>query len=66
MKCGTSALHHYLGLHPDVAMAPEKEVNFFFGAQDVPQVEPVTWWSVAVAPRSELRRRTVDPRARRD
>lgn len=28
-KCGTSALHHYLALHPDIFMAEEKELNFF-------------------------------------
>jgi hypothetical protein len=28
-KCGTSALHHYLGLHPDIFMSAEKELNFF-------------------------------------
>src|SRR5919108_5987197 len=28
-KCGTSALHHYLGLHPDIFMSHEKELNFF-------------------------------------
>lgn len=31
MKCGTSAMSRYLGLHPDVTMASTKEVNFFFG-----------------------------------
>jgi hypothetical protein len=31
MKCGTSALHELLDRHPDVAMAPAKELNFFFG-----------------------------------
>ena len=31
MKCGTSALSRYLDLHPEVAMAAAKEVNFFFG-----------------------------------
>jgi sulfotransferase family protein len=30
MKCGTSALHRYLDLHPDVAMSEPKELNFFF------------------------------------
>ena len=30
MKAGTSALHHYLDLHPDVAMSEPKELNFFF------------------------------------
>jgi hypothetical protein len=28
-KCGTSALHHYLGLHPEICMSVEKELNFF-------------------------------------
>ena len=31
MKCGTTSLHHYLGSHPRLGLAPEKEVNFFFG-----------------------------------
>lgn len=31
MKCGSTALSRYLDRHPDVAMAPGKEVNFFFG-----------------------------------
>jgi hypothetical protein len=29
MKCGTSALHQYLSLHPDVFMSHEKELDFF-------------------------------------
>ena len=29
MKCGTSALHRYLGLHPEISMSDEKELNFF-------------------------------------
>lgn len=29
MKCGTSSLHYYLSLHPDVSMSKEKELNFF-------------------------------------
>jgi hypothetical protein len=28
-KCGTTSLHAYLGLHPDVDMAAEKELDFF-------------------------------------
>lgn len=32
MKCGTTAVHRYLDAHPDIEMAPGKEVNFFFGA----------------------------------
>lgn len=33
MKCGTTAMHHYLDTHPDIRMAPEKELNFFFGEE---------------------------------
>jgi Sulfotransferase domain len=39
MKCGTTALHRILDTHPDIAMAPEKELNFFFG----PATQPPTW-----------------------
>ncbi len=31
MKCGTTALHRYLDHHPEIAMAQEKELNFFIG-----------------------------------
>ena len=34
MKCGTTSLHRYLDLHPDVAMSGRKELNFFFGPAD--------------------------------
>jgi hypothetical protein len=33
MKCGTTALHRYLGMHPDVAMSEPKELNFFCGPE---------------------------------
>ena len=29
MKCGTTSLHYNLGLHPDIGMSREKELNFF-------------------------------------
>lgn len=29
MKCGTSALHRYLQIHPDIFMSNEKELDFF-------------------------------------
>jgi hypothetical protein len=33
-RCGTTSLHRYLDLHPDIAMSAEKELNFFsFDAQ---------------------------------
>ena len=31
MKCGTSALHAYLDMHPQIAMSRPKELNFFIG-----------------------------------
>lgn len=33
MKCGTTALHRYLDLHPDVTMSEPKELNFFCGPE---------------------------------
>jgi hypothetical protein len=35
MKCGTTSLHAYLDAHPDVGMSYPKELNFFFGPDDV-------------------------------
>lgn len=29
MKCGTTSLHDYLGLHPDIFMSRKKELNYF-------------------------------------
>ena len=29
LKCGTTSLHHYLGLHPQIGMSRPKELNFF-------------------------------------
>jgi hypothetical protein len=29
LKCGTTSMHHYLNLHPQVAMSRPKELNFF-------------------------------------
>jgi sulfotransferase family protein len=28
-KCGTSVLHYYLGLHPEISVSQPKELNFF-------------------------------------
>jgi sulfotransferase family protein len=35
LKCGTTSIHHYLGLHPEVNMSKPKELNFF--------VEELNW-----------------------
>jgi hypothetical protein len=32
-KCGTTSLHHYLSLHPQISMAWEKEIHFFVGTE---------------------------------
>lgn len=29
MKCGTTSLHYYLNLHPQISMSQEKELKFF-------------------------------------
>jgi hypothetical protein len=29
LKCGTTSLHHYLNLHPEIAMSRPKELNYF-------------------------------------
>jgi hypothetical protein len=29
LKCGTTSIHHYLGLHPQIHMSKPKELNFF-------------------------------------
>jgi hypothetical protein len=29
LKCGTTSLHHYLNLHPQIGMSRPKELNFF-------------------------------------
>lgn len=33
-KCGTSSLHRYLSLHPDVSMSDPKELDFFIKPDD--------------------------------
>ena len=33
-KCGTTALHRYLGLHPDIFMSKSKELGFFCSSEN--------------------------------
>jgi hypothetical protein len=33
-KCGTSGLHYYLSLHPEIAMSTPKELNFFIAERN--------------------------------
>jgi hypothetical protein len=41
-KCGTSVLHYYLGLHPEVTMSRPKELNFFIEERNWPR--GVDWY----------------------
>jgi hypothetical protein len=45
MKCGTTALHRYLALHPDVAMSEPKELNFFCGPERLGDANESSAWS---------------------
>lgn len=42
-KCGTSGLHYYLGLHPEVSMSTPKELNFFIAERNWPR--GLEWYS---------------------
>jgi hypothetical protein len=41
-KCGTSGLHYYLSLHPEVSMSRPKELNFFIEERNWPR--GVDWY----------------------
>jgi Sulfotransferase domain len=43
MKCGTSSLHNYLDIHPDISMSQIKELNFF--SHDVLWAKGSDWYS---------------------
>ena len=53
LKCGTTSLHHYLNLHPEIAMSRPKELNFF--------VEELNWPLGPRLVRRPLRRRRAGP-----
>ena len=42
-KCGTSVLHYYLSLHPEVSMSKPKELNFFIEERNWPR--GVDWYT---------------------
>ncbi len=41
-RCGTTSLHRYLDLHPDIAMSGEKELNFF--SVDAQWQRGISWY----------------------
>lgn len=52
-KCGTSVLHYYLGLHPEVSMSNPKELNFFIAERNYPR--GVEWYSRHFDPAARCR-----------
>jgi hypothetical protein len=43
MKCGTSSLHRYLGLHPEIEMSHPKELNFFIDETENHYIARPNW-----------------------
>lgn len=52
-KCGTSGLHYYLGLHPEVSMSNPKELNFFIAERNWGR--GVEWYSRHFDPNARCR-----------
>jgi hypothetical protein len=52
MKCGTTSLHHYLDLHPDISMSHPKEVRFF---DDPAWEERIDWYRSHFDPEAVVR-----------
>jgi hypothetical protein len=52
-KCGTSVLHFYLGLHPEISVSPTKELNFFIEERNWPQ--GVDWYRSHFDPAAPVR-----------
>jgi hypothetical protein len=42
-KCGTSGLHYYLSLHPEISVSRPKELNFFIAERNWPK--GVDWYA---------------------
>jgi sulfotransferase family protein len=38
-KCGTTSLHHYLGLHPEIQMSSPKELGFFHDPRSLERLD---------------------------
>ena len=52
-KCGTSGLHHYLGLHPEIVMSSPKELNFFIAERNWDRGPE--WYRTQFDPRARVR-----------
>ena len=52
-KCGTSGLHYYLGLHPQISMSTPKELNFFIKERNWDR--GVEWYARHFDPSADVR-----------
>ena len=52
-KCGTSGLHYYLSLHPEVSMSTPKELNYFIAERNLPR--GLEWYSRHFDPAARCR-----------
>ena len=52
-KCGTSGLHYYLSLHPEISMSKPKELNFFIEERNWPRGED--WYRAHFDARARVR-----------
>jgi hypothetical protein len=53
LKCGTTSLHHYLNLHPQIEMSRPKELNFFVAELNWPLGSD--WYASHFNPEAEVR-----------
>jgi hypothetical protein len=53
LKCGTTSLHHYLNLHPEIEMSRPKELNFFVAELNWPLGRD--WYTTHFRPDAEVR-----------
>lgn len=53
MKCATTSLHAYLGLHPQIEMSRQKELNFF--AEEGNWGRGVSWYASRFPDRADVR-----------
>ncbi len=53
LKCGTTSLHHYLNLHPEIEMSRPKELNFFVAELNWPLGRD--WYASHFQPRAAVR-----------
>jgi hypothetical protein len=53
MKCGTTSLHHYLDLHPEIQMSTPKELKFF--VEELNWSRGVDWYARHFDPATPVR-----------